>query len=261
MSPSRVAESSSAIAAAVQAGRDTLEGVPEGRVGQLMFQRALAAYPSVNLIENFKKRKADRETSVVLGGYIEGSEGYILAPPVKVLVLMFLTLRICILGLATRELLDTITGCWIYVLLFRRPAMCILHQVFHEGSHFREPHLRTVVFRLSSRCKTELFQLCILGPFLSTNLRAEPVEKIYATDASPYAAGGCVAWICKNFSYELFRVSSGKGHYTSLEAPLEIKTLKFKSRTPYCEKVPLLSRMLTNSKSSRSATTRFWSKS
>ena len=99
--------------------------------------------------------------------------------------------------------------------------MCLLQQVFYEGRAFSEPHMRTVVFALSSRCKTELLQLCIFGPFLFSNLRAEPIESLFATDASPFAAGGCRARISREFSYELFRTGTSKGHRTGLQGPLK----------------------------------------
>ena len=50
----------------------------------------------------------------------------------------------------------------------------------------------------------------VLAPLLETSLRAEPCEKLYATDASPSGAGGCVAPITEGGLVRLVRVGRGE---------------------------------------------------
>ena len=142
VSLSAVEHSTSCIQAEVDLTGGSREAVDQGRTGQLLFQRALRAYPSVGLKENHKKRKTDQAAGTILGGYLEGLSGFLMAPPFKVLILMNVTLRVCILGVATRELLEVLAGSWVYVIMFRRPGMSIMQQIFHEGSDYRSPGRR-----------------------------------------------------------------------------------------------------------------------
>ena len=62
-----------------------------------------------------------------------------------------------------------------------RLPRCVLH-----CSHY---------FAANGAILDELVLLTGLAPLLEMNLRAEPCEKLHATDASPSGAGGCVASI------------------------------------------------------------------
>ena len=216
VSSDQLHSSSEQISSSIAMRCDHSSSVPLDRVGQLLFRRALQAYPQVGLKENKNKRTCDADEGTVLGGLILGSQGLVMPPPFKVLMLMHLTLQICVGGICTREILETLIGSWIYVLMFRKPFMSILQQVFHEGRDYSAPHLRSVVFVLSSRCKNELVLLCLLGPVISTNVRANPSSLLYATDASPFAAGVCSAPVGEEFSYQIFLSGSLKGHHTML---------------------------------------------
>ena len=79
--------------------------------------------------------------------------------------------------------------------------MCIMTQVFHEGTGRRENE----VFSLSAAARQELLQLVLLAPCLQTDLRAKPLDTLYCTDASPFAAGVCAAKITTSACLELLR--------------------------------------------------------
>ena len=69
--------------------------------------------------------------------------------------------------------------------------MCILQQVFYEGKGLP----RQQVFKLSGKCKNELLLLIALIPCMMTDVRAAPLDILFATDASPYAAGICHTFV------------------------------------------------------------------
>ena len=98
------------------------------------------------------------------------------------------------------------------MLMFRRPVMSILSEVFYEGAGLQD----TEIFKLSARAKQELTLLVLLCPCVTTNLRATPLPKLFATDASPFAAGACVAPMAERAVLELLRFADHKGHFTKL---------------------------------------------
>ena len=72
----------------------------------------------------------------------------------------------------------------------------------------------------SSRCWSLL--LCPTPPtglaaLLERNLRAEPCEKLYATDASPCGAGGCVPSITREAWLALYELAEEKGEHVRLD--------------------------------------------
>ena len=85
--------------------------------------------------------------------------------------------------------------------MFRRPVMSILSEVFYEGSGLQD----TDVFNLTVRAKQELMLLILLCPRSMTDLRAVPLGKLFATDASPFAA-----------VLDLLRFADHRGHFTKL---------------------------------------------
>ena len=89
---------------------------------------------------------------------------------------------------------------------FRRPAMSLLGQVYHDLRGREEDEL----FKLSMEAKQELLQLIIWAPLMFSNLRAEPVEALYCT-------GVCQAQMPREAILELLRHADYKGHHTMLQ--------------------------------------------
>ena len=150
-----------------------------------------------------------------LGSEVDGKVGRVSAPRNRVLILMLCTSIIAKRGTVTRRLLSCVLGCWIHVLMFRRPIMSILSSVFSEGQHVKPD----VVFELSRQSRNELMALSILGPVVQTNLRTTTCPHIFCLDASPYGAGICQAQESAAVVSELWRHSEQKGFYTKLENP------------------------------------------
>ncbi len=154
-----------------------------------VFKRAELAYRQVGLVQHQKKKRRCVTEGVFLGSEVDGRVGRVSAPRNRVLILMLCTSVIAMKGAATRRLLSCVLGCWIHILMFRRPIMSILSAVFSEGQHLKQD----VVFELGRQSRNELMALTILGPVIQTNLRTTTCPHIFCLDASPYGAGICQA--------------------------------------------------------------------
>ena len=119
------------------------------------------------------------------------------------------------------QLLASLVGCWIHVVLFRRPLLSLMDALFKVIS--KGPS--TTVICLSSQCRHELMWLCLLGFSAQVDLRASFCSKIYALDASPWGAGIVVADSCSTATAELWRHSEQRGYHTNLLGPAS-STLK-----------------------------------
>ena len=182
------------------------------RRDSMLFSQASAAYERVGLRTSSKKAIRNSYQATVLGGQLDGVRGDLAAPRLKSTALAALTFQMVTLGYTSRGLLQCIVGCWIFVLMFRRPVMSILSEVFYEGSGLSESE----IFRISARAKQELILLILLCPCITTDLRAVPLAKLFATDASPFAAGACVASVPQSSVLELLRFADHRGHFTRL---------------------------------------------
>ena len=100
------------------------------------FDWAAAAYSQASLARASDKEQRGVTHAVAAGVEIDGVLGIISAPRLRTLALAQLTFDVLLTGCATRGLLLTLIGCWIYVLMYRRPLLALLHAVFHEGAPF-----------------------------------------------------------------------------------------------------------------------------
>lgn len=181
----------------------------------LLLEKAGAAYERAGLRTSSKKAVRNQSCATVLGGEIDGRRGTLNAPRLRILALSKLTLKLVTLGWATKHLLETIIGSWIFVLLFRRPLLSLFNDVFHEGECCKNRH---EVFQLSTGAKQELLLVSLWSPFAGTNLRAVPLDRIYCSDASLAGGGVCVAPFTERGTLELSRVAEQKGFYTRVDS-------------------------------------------
>ena len=167
-------------------------------------------YSKAGLRTSKKKAIRGSQFGTVLGSEIDGKRGLINAPRIRTLTLCQLTLSVVRLGWATRKLLESMVGCWIFVLLFRRPLFALISELFHEGSQCKEDE----AFQLSVGAKQELLLLVGFAGFASTNLRAAPSDRLFASDASLQGAGLCSSVTSRFATLELCRVAEQRGYYT-----------------------------------------------
>ena len=178
-----------------------------------LLDKARAAYEKAHLRASEKKAVRDSQNSVLLGAQLDGKLGTVCAPRLRLLALSRLTLQVVQLGVCTRQILSSLIGCWIYALLYRRPLLALLGDVFHEGENLPEHE----VFALSTGAVHELLLLVTFAPFMFSNLRAQPLDQVFATDASLQGAGVCAAEFSRSATLELCRFAEQKGFYTRVD--------------------------------------------
>ena len=180
-----------------------------------VFERAGEAYRQVGLVQHPRKRRRCVTSGTFLGAEVDGLKGRVSAPRHRIGLLMLCTAIVAYKGFTTRRLLNSVTGSWIHVLMFRRPILSVMSSVFSDGIDC--PLDR--VFKLSQQSRNELFALCVLGPVAQTDLRTSTCDRIFCLDASPYGGGICEARETSSVVAELWRHSEQRGYYTKLENP------------------------------------------
>ena len=163
----------------------------------------------------------------VLGGRLDGTSGTLEFPLECRVSLMLTTMLVAAVGV-NRTLLRRLVGGWAFALAFRRKVFASL-DVSHTAATSLPPSRRC---RVNGALLDELLLVTRLAPLLQTNLRAEPCEKHYATDASPSGAGDCVAPITQEAWLALYDLAEEKEKPPSnmhdgrtAAAPLALRTL------------------------------------
>jgi len=103
------------------------------------------------------------------------------APKHRIGALMLCTVLVAKRGTATPTMLSALLGCWINVLMFRRPIFSVLSHVFTAGKGCKPNQL----FVLDRQSRNELLAIALLGPVCMTDLRVDVAPALYCTDASP----------------------------------------------------------------------------
>ena len=180
-----------------------------------VFDRAGEAYTEVGLVQHPKKKRRGVLQGIFLGAEIDGDKGLVSAPRDRIASLMLCTMIVARKGCCSPKLLSSLLGCWVHVLLFRRPLLAVLSHAFGEGSN----RPQNQVFQLSRETRNELCALALLGPVCCSDLRVDVAPAVFCTDASPAGGGICVAEESKTVVAELWRHSEQRGYYTQLLNP------------------------------------------
>ena len=180
---------------------------------KVVFKQAEEAYSTVGLTPHPGKRQRQVTHATVLGAEVDGLQGRVSAPRNRLVLLMFCTAVIIQKQQCTKKILQSIIGCWIHALLFRRCIFSVLDSVYHEGAH-ASPH---DVFRLSSQTMNELRMLLLLGTLAQTNLRADVCPELFMMDASPAGGAICRASVGSEAVHHMWLHSEQRGYYTKLE--------------------------------------------
>ena len=178
-----------------------------------IFEASEQAYRDTGLVQHPRKRRRAETSGIYLGAELDGLAGIVSAPRVRVACLAWITAIVAFRGFCTPELLASLLGLWIHILLFRRPALALLSAVFRESR--REPATR--VFPLDPEARSELQALVWLAPVLQADLRVGYCPELFACDASPDGAGLVAASVPEPVVRELWRHAEAKGYYTKLE--------------------------------------------
>lgn len=180
-----------------------------------VFDRAEEAYKVVGLVQHPRKKQRHVTEGTFLGAEVDGKVGLVSAPKHRIGALMLCTVLVAKRGTATPTMLSALLGCWINVLMFRRPIFSVLSHVFSAGRGCKPNQL----FVLDRQSRNELLAIALLGPVCMTDLRVDVAPAIYCTDASPDGGGICVCPEDPKVVSEMWRHCEQRGYYTQLLNP------------------------------------------
>eukprot|EP00435_Cladocopium_sp_Y103_P053730 s754_g17.t1 len=144
------------------------------------------------------------------------------APADKRIALSFLTLVLCGLTATTDTLHLCLIGGWVSVLAFRRPLMSILCKAYHLVDQNTVDQNNPKLVPLPRSVANELVLLATLMPLALSDLGAEYMPTIFATDASNDKGAICSAAVPKSISASLWQSCRCKGSYTRIMSPAEV---------------------------------------
>eukprot|EP00438_Fugacium_kawagutii_P016438 Skav226419 [mRNA] locus=scaffold4012:34984:39191:- [translate_table: standard] len=187
----------------------------QGAVSDVKLQRALAAYAKAGLDVNHKKEFKHELCSRFWGIELDGDKGLVRASTLRMWPVIFVTMRVALMGCCTVGLLEALSGSWIALLSMRRRLMCCMDLIFEALSIKDQRH----AIRLSEEMKDELWVLSVLGPLACTNLRAQYLGKIVATDSSLEMMAGVHGEVPVSIATEVGRRSLKRGVWARLLPP------------------------------------------
>ena len=168
-------------------------------------QRADVLYDFLQMPTNAGKSGSECTLGSILGRTVDGVSGTLGFPLERRVSLVPVTMLISAVGV-NRTLLRRLLGGWAFALAFRREVFASL-DVSNTAATSLPPSRR---FRLNGSLLHELLLVTRLARLLETNLRAEPCETHYATDASPSGAGGCFASVTREDWLALYDLAEEK---------------------------------------------------
>ena len=95
-----------------------------------VFDSAEEAYKIAGLVQHPRKKQRQVTEGAFLGAEVDGRVGLVSAPKHRIGALMLCTVLVAKRGTATPTLLSALLGCWINVLMYRRPITSVLCHVF-----------------------------------------------------------------------------------------------------------------------------------
>ena len=188
---------------------------PDAAAAAEAFERAGAAYRRVGLRRHPDKMRRGDTNGVILGAEVRGQDGLVGAERLRRLRLAALSLQVAAAGRASGGVLRRLASNWTYVLLFRRPLMCLLGAIFAEMPDLRDDRR---VYSLSAAVRDELTMLAALAPAMVADLRAEHSQDLICTDASEMNLGAVSAHVGADVHRELWRLRERRGWPTHLMA-------------------------------------------
>ena len=167
------------------------------------FYRAKEAYTSEEVFGGgFRVLGAEIDSRQFL---VEGGLVSCGLPAEKRLALAMVASMFAWLPVTSDALHSSLIGSIISMLLFRRPAMSALQEVFHVIPSFELNIQEPKLWKLNRSAASELAVVAASAPVLASNLAAPTLPKIFAADASLQKGGTTEADISSDFGGMLVR--------------------------------------------------------
>jgi hypothetical protein len=209
-----------AIAPFVKRGRPEHSGptlyssLPAPSIAELRRRSCLAdsAYEQVGIEQSAKKAQVEQEVTEVWGAELRQSEGTVGFPRARRASLCVVALLAVAVGASGRQL-QQLLGALSFQASFRREMLAIFDVAFVAAR--RLPPRRPC--RLEGALADELACGSFLSVLAETSLRAQPLLRVFATDASPARAGAAVCSVDEETWRELFSLAEAKGEHVRLD--------------------------------------------
>jgi hypothetical protein len=193
------------------------------------YRNSQRAYADAQLLGSPQKDVVGENEGKLIGAYVNSSDRArnlglctVGAPPMKRIALSFITLALCSMTHTTDVLHLCLLGGWVAVLTYRRPLMSILSRCYHLVDQNSIDHNCPKLLGLPRGVATELVLLAILMPLALSDLGAEFMPMVFATDASSTKGAICVADVPVRTVRALWRSCRCKGSYTRILSPAEV---------------------------------------
>lgn len=149
-----------------------------GEVGEVA-DKVLAQYTEVGLPPKESKVKRHHLDVKALGTEILGMRGWASAPRQNLSQLMCISTAVFQRGCIDKKSGEKLLGSWIWPILHRREALCVVDRLYHDIREFpsRGTH------QLSAESRDELLMLTLIAPLLRCDMRLPVKETLYAFDA------------------------------------------------------------------------------
>ena len=180
--------------------------------------QAKAAYEEQNIYGSDDKDVWGEKVFKVVGAEIDARDelvrkGAVLCgvPADKRMALASVSALVCSWPCTSDSLHPSIVGSLVSALMFRRPLMAILNEVFHViPAHELDP-LRPVLRKLPRKAAQEFALAAALCPIMVSNLAVDVDSKLYATDASNSMGGIASTEVPDHVARFLWRTADKKG--------------------------------------------------
>ncbi|CAK9057581.1 unnamed protein product, partial [Durusdinium trenchii] len=192
-----------------------------------LLQKATTAYEEAGLLGSPAKDILDEQKACIMGAEIDGSQAArengvvtVGAPVHRRLALAYVSLTLAKMRYTTDALHVCLVGGWVNAVLYRRPAMSLLQEVYKIPlSEVSQDSPK--VIRLSRGMAQELIMLAVLCPFLATDISTHVQEQCYATDSSDAKGAVVSCKVPRNIARALVRTGRKKTTYTKMLAKHE----------------------------------------
>ena len=178
--------------------------------GDAFIAAADEAYAAANLHPKESKSVDRALLHDLWGATVDGDDGVVSASVELLVRLSCFLLSLVHDGRATAGTLRAMTGIIVYACMFRRCAFSLVSALFHVVLD-REDAPPGEVFSIPESARVELELLLAFLPLLSTNVRAEPGERLWATDASSNSAAAVSTPVCPEASRIMWRHRARRG--------------------------------------------------
>ena len=178
------------------------------------FDAAARGYATAGLSRSAKKARRAVTKGVFLGAEFSEGSHLLGAERHRRRHLVEASLLIAVGARCTRTFLRKLVSSWIHVLLYRRFMLSLLYAVFQ----FLGPVTPQddVVVDLPQPVRMELKRVAALASLAVTNLAADWVPDVVATDASNFGVGVSLALVPEPIQREMWRHRDRRGKYTRM---------------------------------------------